>query len=120
MSNIEDTLSGLMGIEGALGSAIVDYQSGMLLGSQGGGVDLELAAAGNSEVVKAKIKTMKSLGLSGGIEDILITLDDQLHIIRPSASNEGLFIYLVLDKKNSNLALARRKTTDLEKSLERV
>ena len=120
MSNIEDAIKGLMDIDGAMGCAIVDYTSGMLLGSAGGGVDLEMAAAGNSEVVKAKMKTMKSLGITGNIEDILITLDTQLHIIRPSSSNEGLFLYLVLDKKNSNLALARRKTADLEGSLKRV
>ncbi|MGB3619801.1 hypothetical protein FT643_08710 [Ketobacter sp. MCCC 1A13808] len=120
MSNISDTINGLMEIDGALGCAIVDYTSGMLLGSQGGGVDLELAAAGNSDVVNAKLKTMKSLGISGGIEDILITLDKQIHIIRPSISNEGLFIYMVLDKGKTNLALARRKVLDLEKQLQRV
>lgn len=120
MSSIQEVQNGLMEIDGALGCAVVDYTSGMLLGSSGAGVDMELAAAGNSEVVKAKMKTMKSLGITGGIEDILITLYTQLHIIRPSTSNEGLFIYLVLDKKNSNLALARRKTADLEKSMQRV
>ncbi|MDO3383958.1 hypothetical protein [Gilvimarinus algae] len=120
MSNLDDIKKGLMEIDGALGCAIVDYTTGMLLASDGAGVDLELAAAGNSEVVKAKLKTMKSLGIDGGIEDILITLDTQLHIIRPSTSNEGLFIYLVLDKKSANLALARRKTADLEKALQRV
>ena len=109
-----------MEIDGALGCAIVDYTSGMLLGEAGGGVDLELAPAGNSDVVKAKMKTMKSLGISGNIEDILITLDTQIHIIRPSMTNEGLFIYLVLDKAKSNLALARRKAGDLEKQLQRV
>ena len=120
MSDINQTLNGLMEIDGSLGCAIVDYTTGMLLGSQGAGVDLELAAAGNSEVVKAKMNTMRSLGIEGSIEDILITLKDQLHIIRPSVNNEGLFIYLVLDKKRSNLALARRKTTDLETKLVRV
>ncbi|MAR90144.1 MAG: hypothetical protein SV765_02125 [Pseudomonadota bacterium] len=120
MSNISETTAGLMEIDGALGCAIVDYTSGMLLGEAGGGVDLELAAAGNSDVVKAKMKTMKSLGISGNIEDILITLDTQIHIIRPSMTNEGLFIYLVLDKAKSNLALARRKAGDLEKQLQRV
>lgn len=120
MSSIDETLAGLMEVNGALGCAVVDASSGMSLGVSGGGVDLELAAAGNSEVVNAKIKTMKSLGIDGGIEDILITLDSQLHIIRPSSSNEGLFIYLVLDKKTSNLALARRKVSDLETGLTRV
>ena len=90
----------------------------MSLGHDGGGVDLELAAAGNSEVVKAKMETMKSLGIKGQIEDILITLESQLHIIRPSAANDGLFIYLVLDKDKSNLALARRKVQSIESALE--
>ncbi len=110
----------MMEIQGVLGAAIVDYTSGMLLAYEGTGVDLELAAAGNSEVVKAKMKTMQTLGIDGSIEDILITLADQLHIIRPSSSNEGLFLYLALNKNTANLALARRKILDLESNLQRV
>jgi len=60
---------------------------------------------------------MKSLGIDGEIEDILITLESQLHVIRPTSSHEGLFIYLVLDKAKSNLALARRKVQSIESSL---
>lgn len=120
MGTIDTTLEALMGVNGALGCAVVDASSGMALGTAGSGVDLELAAAGNSDVVNAKMRTMKSLGLTGGIEDILITLDTQLHVIRPSSSNEGLFIYLVLDKKTANLALARRKVADLESELTRI
>ena len=107
-----------MGIDGAMGACIVDYTTGMSLGTIGSGVDLELAAAGNTEVVKAKMDTMKSLGIEGGIEDILITLDTQLHIIKPSLNNTGLFIYLVLDKGKSNLALARRKVQSIDDALE--
>lgn len=118
MATIEETLQDLMTLDGAMGGCIVDYMSGMLLGSVGSGVDLELAAAGNSQVVKAKIATMKSLGIEGGIEDILITLSNQLHIIRPTASHEDLFIYLVLDKTKANLALARRKVKSVEDTIE--
>ena len=118
MANIDSSLEELLAIDGALGACIVDYKSGMSLGHGGGGVDLELAAAGNSEVVKAKMATMKSLGIKGEIEDILITLKDQLHIIRPTANHSGLFIYLVLDKAKSNLALARRKVNTIEEGLE--
>ena len=107
-----------MSIDGAMGSCIVEYKSGMVVGIEGGGVDLELAAAGNSEVVKAKMKTMKSLWIKDEIEDILITLESQLHIIRPSLTHGDLFIYLVLDKERANLALARRKVADIEKTLE--
>jgi hypothetical protein len=67
--------------------------------------------------LRAKLKTMKALGLNDVIEDILITLGRQYHIIRPLNKHEGLFVYLVLDKSKSNLALARRKTQDIEQAL---
>ena len=60
---------------------------------------------------------MNSLGLKTELEDILITLGDQYHIIRPMVKQKGLFIYIVLDKKNSNLALARRKVMNVEEAL---
>lgn len=117
MANITENLKKLMEIDGAVGVSLVDSNSGMVLGSAGGGVDMELAAAGNSEVVKAKMKTMKSLGIKGNIEDILITLEDQYHIIRPMITQKGLFLYVVLDKAKSNLALARRNVQNVEESL---
>ena len=117
MASIQESLSALMSIDGALCAAVVDSGSGMLLGSIGSGVDLELAAAGNTEVVRAKLKTMKSLNLNDRIDDILITLGQQYHVIRPLQQHDGLFIYLVLDKEKSNLALARRKVQDVEQKL---
>ncbi|WP_245618360.1 hypothetical protein [Deinococcus misasensis] len=109
MSNIRETIqTALSDIDGASAAALVDYNSGMMLGSGGSGVNLELAAAGNTDVVKAKMRTMKSLGISGGIEDILITLDSQYHIIY-LVPGQTLFLYLVLQKDRANLALARYK-----------
>ncbi|MFC3678659.1 hypothetical protein [Bacterioplanoides pacificum] len=118
MNNIEQSLDQLMAITGAMGCCIVDYDSGMVLGQQGGGVDLDLAAAGNSEVIKAKLKTIQSLGIEGDIEDMLITLSNQLHILRPTSLHSGLFIYLVLDRPNANLALARRKVLEIESNIQ--
>ncbi len=118
MSNINESLSKLMETDGALCAAVVDANSGMQLGKAGGGLDLDLAAAGNTEVVRAKLKTMKSLGLNDAIEDILITLGKQYHIIRPVAAKAGLFVYLVLDKARANLALARRAAQDAEQGLQ--
>ncbi|MDB5769093.1 MAG: hypothetical protein JWQ61_3907 [Collimonas fungivorans] len=117
MSNMNVIVDTLLKIDGALAAAVVDSNSGMILGSGGSGVDLELAAAGNTEVVRAKMKTMKSLGLNDNIEDILITLGKQYHILRPIDKHDGLFIYVVLDKSKSNLALARRKVLDAEQAL---
>ena len=118
MANINDTLAKLLESDGALCAAVVDANSGMVLGKAGSGLDLDLAAAGNTEVVRAKYKTIKSLGLNDHIEDILITLGKQYHVIRPLASKAGLFIYLVLDKARANLALARRNAQDAEQNLE--
>jgi predicted regulator of Ras-like GTPase activity (Roadblock/LC7/MglB family) len=117
MATIKQSLEDLMTLDGAMCAAVVDYASGMMLGSIGSGVDLDLAAAGNTEVVRAKMKTMRSLGLNDVIEDILITLGKQYHIIRPSARREGIFLYYVLDRAKSNLALARRKCQDVDKDM---
>ena len=117
MASIQDSLNALMTADGAVCAALVDSTSGMLMGSAGSGVDMELAAAGNTEVVRAKLKTMRMLNLNDQIDDILITLGKQYHIIRPVVANEGVFFYLLLDKSRGNLALARRKVADVEKEL---
>lgn len=116
-SNLKQCMDAAMTIDGALAAALVDYRSGMCLAQAGGGINLDLAAAGNTQVVNAKLKTMESLGLRRGIEDILITLGDQYHLIRLVPNNQGLFLYLVLDKAKGNLALARYKLTDIERTL---
>ncbi|MFF9779181.1 hypothetical protein ACF1HJ_36765 [Streptomyces sp. NPDC013978] len=114
MANVEISLKEIMtSIEGSLGTALVDYTSGMALGTLGGGKDLDLtvAAAGNTDVIRAKTRTMEHLGLTGEIEDVLITLGSQYHIIQPlkGRSGNGLFLYLVLDRTKSNLAMARHQ-----------
>ncbi len=112
MSNLDEVIRSLLSIEGATGAAIVDVSSGMAL-AQGGnpGFDLGVAAAGNSNVVSAKLRTMRDLGVKDEIEDILITLSSQYHLINVLNTKEtsGLFIYLVLDRNYANLALARHK-----------
>ncbi|CAN5273020.1 hypothetical protein BH10PSE16_BH10PSE16_27880 [soil metagenome] len=117
MATIKQTLEDIMTIDGAMCAAVVDSTSGMILGNIGAGVDMEIAAAGNTEVVRAKLKTMRALGLKDVIEDILITLGKQYHIIRPSSRQEGVFLYVVLDKQRANLAMARRKTQDADKEM---
>jgi hypothetical protein len=122
MGNMDISLKEMMAIDGALGAVVVDYNSGMALGALGGSKDLDLqvAAAGNTEVVKAKMRTMESLGLKEGIEDILITLGGQYHVIRPHSgrSGKGLFLYLALDRNRANLALARHSLRSIEEKLE--
>ncbi|WBB95690.1 MULTISPECIES: hypothetical protein [unclassified Solwaraspora] len=122
MASLDTALKDAMSIEGAIGAALVDYSSGMTLGTAGGSaeMDLAVAAAGNTDVVRAKMRTLEMLKIADGIEDILITLDTQYHLIRPvsSRSGQGLFFYLALSRSRSNLALARHQLRQLEASIE--
>ncbi|MFB7669230.1 hypothetical protein ACFC1R_35840 [Kitasatospora sp. NPDC056138] len=123
MANTETALKDVMSsIEGTIGVALVDYGSGMALGTLGGEgtIDLNVAAAGNTDVVRAKARTMEMLKLNDTIEDMLITLSGQYHVIRPltSRSGKGLFLYLALDRNRANLAMARHQLRRIEAELE--
>ncbi|MEV6210571.1 hypothetical protein [Kitasatospora sp. NPDC051914] len=123
MASTEHSLKDAMSsIEGAIGVALVDYNSGMALGTIGGGpeLDLNVAAAGNTDVVRAKVRAIEMLNLKEAIEDILISLSSQYHLIRPltSRSGKGLFLYLALDKQRANLAMARHQLKRIEADLE--
>jgi hypothetical protein len=110
---IDAALKEAMNIDGAIGVALVDYTSGMALGAicVSKDLDLTIAAAGNTEVVRSKMRTMEMLNMNDAIEDILITLGRQYHLIRPltGRSGSGLFLYFALDKSRANLALARHQ-----------
>lgn len=108
MNNIDSMLAKIMLMNGAIATALIDWESGMTLGADSNGkFDIELAAAGNSDVIKTKMEIMKSLGLSGSIKDIVITLEDQIHLIMIVPSDKKLALYLALDSEISNPALAR-------------
>lgn len=117
--NIKESLAALATVDGFVGAALVDSDSGMLLGKEGGGsLNLEVAAAGNTEVVRAERKTMNSLSLRDAIDDVLITLSKHYHLVRPLKGRPALFFYLVLDRQKANLAMARITLQDVEKDLQ--
>ncbi|UWY28990.1 hypothetical protein [Flavobacterium sp. TR2] len=78
--------------------------------------DPELASAYNLEVVKAKLNALKALGLNQKINDILITLTDQIHIIDVS-ENGRYFIYLAVDSTKANLGLTRATLSKYKKDI---
>ena len=92
---------------GFIAAALVDLDSGMTLAVKSVRPDFDLTAASayNSELVKQKLKIMRTLGLTGTIEDMLISLTDQIHLIKLVGTNT--FLYLAVDKKQSNLAIVR-------------
>ncbi|XVV16758.1 hypothetical protein ACQP2X_20990 [Actinoplanes sp. CA-131856] len=122
MAEMDVALKDALQVGGAIGAAVVDHGSGMALGTAGGTNDLDVAvaAAVNTEVLRAKLRTMDMLGIQERIEDILVTLDSQYHLMRPvtGRNGQGLFIYLVLRRDNANLAMARHKLRIIEQTLE--
>ncbi len=118
MASINQVLEDLLkDVDGGLVALLGDSESGMLLASAGSGLDVDVAAAGTTEFMRAKLRTMRSLGLQDGLEDILVTLETQYHIIRPLSSKPDVFIYLALDRSRSNLALARIRVKSADQQI---
>lgn len=94
-------------IPGFIAASLVDLDSGMTLGLKSARPEFDLAAASayNSEMVKQKLKIMKSLNLKTTLEDMLLTLGDQIHLIK--LVNPGTFIYLAADRASTNIAIVR-------------
>ena len=116
MANVD--ISKLTDITGFIGACLVDSETGLMMASEGGGkLDLEAAGAANTEVVKAKLSAIEMLGLDDHIDDILITLGKQFHLIRPLEETPTIFLYVALDKKSANLGMARVQVKSVEKTL---
>lgn len=112
-------ISTLADIDGFIGACLVDSDTGLMLAQEGGGkMDMEAAGAANTAVVRAKLAAIETLGLKDAIEDILISLGKQFHLIRPLAANPAVFLYVALDRKNANLGLARLATKKVEATLD--
>lgn len=118
-NNVKESLAKLESMDGFIGAGLVDSDSGMCLGIVGGGalLNIEVAGAANAEVVRAKRKAVKALNLKDDIEDILITLGKQYHLIRPLKNRPGVFFYVAIDRSRANLAMARFSLTDVEKDI---
>jgi hypothetical protein len=117
--SIQDALDEIMDIDGAVGAALVDYENGMTLGTIGGrNLDMELAGSGNTEVVRAKKNIIHDLGIDEELEDILISLESQYHLIRMCEKHTDVFIYVAIDRSQGNLGLARRSIDKIDEQLE--
>jgi hypothetical protein len=94
-------------IPGFIAASLVDLDSGMTLGARSVRSDFDLTAASayNSEMVKQKLKIMKALKLDTTLEDMLLTLGDQIHLIKVVSPSS--FIYLAADRGQANLAIVR-------------
>ena len=112
--SLENVLETLLSFDGALCVAVVDSDSGMILGKAGSGVEMDLAAANASVILRARLASTKALGTKEKIDDMLISLSSQVQIIHPLPQNPSIFTYLIGDKSKSSLAMARFKATEAD------
>jgi len=105
-------------IPGYIAVAVTEIKSGISYFSDTvvDGFDPELASAFNLEVVKAKLNAISALGLKQNIDDIMITLTDQIHIIDISENNE-YFIYLAVDSNKANLGMTKALLNKYKKEI---
>ncbi|MFF4185072.1 hypothetical protein ACFYZ9_17910 [Streptomyces sp. NPDC001691] len=123
MDHVQQALAEMMKIKGALGAAVVDYVSRVTLGTIGTETAPDLGKAGevDTDVIRAKLHALSVLGYSpDDLEDILVTLTDEVHLIKPLAQRrqQGVFIYLVMDRHRAPLAVARARLHEIERDLE--
>ena len=95
-------------VNGVIATAVVDLESGMTLAAKTNRSDFDLAVASayNSELVKQKMKIMRALNLKSNLEDMLITLTDQIHLLK-FLPGDTSFLYLAADRAGTNLAILR-------------
>ena len=95
-------------VNGVIAAAAVDLESGMTLAVKSNRPEFDLVAASayNSELVKQKLKIMRTLNLKSTLEDMLITLSDQFHLIKFMPGGTS-FLYLAADRSGTNLAILR-------------
>lgn len=92
-----------------LAVAVVDMESGRALAAHSNtpAINPQTAASYNAAVIRQKQKALAALQLlDEKIEEILITLTDQLHLLKLSTDGSR-FIYLAVSLRETNLASAR-------------
>ncbi|MFJ6444209.1 hypothetical protein [Streptomyces sp. NPDC091649] len=132
MPGIDECLLEVMSLPGARGAAVVDWTSGLALGTIGDSPtgDHEATAAETAEVARmaAEQPAFARLAAAGDrstdppstpVEDVIVTTHDGYHLLRfvETAFDSSVFLHLWLDRSEGNLALARLRLGELAERL---
>jgi hypothetical protein len=116
---IDECLLEAMRLPGARGAALVDWTSGLALGTVGEspGGDHETAAAEAAELARlaaeqhafASDSDPQETEADPPIEDLILSNRDSYHVLRfvPTSFDSSVFLHLWLARAEGNLALAR-------------
>ncbi|WP_406494730.1 hypothetical protein OG936_13085 [Streptomyces sp. NBC_00846] len=137
MPGIDECLLEVMRLPGARGAAVVDWTSGLALGTIGESPngDHEATAAETAEVARMAAEqpafALEATGPSAPspegavegapppVEDVIVTTRAGYHILRfvETAFDSSVFVHLWLDRAEGNLALARIRLGEMAQRL---
>lgn len=124
---IDECLLEAMRLPGARGASVVDWTSGLALGTVGDSPngDHEATAAEAAEVARLTAEHRAFAPKGGGdwaengaetpVEDVIVTNQDGYHLLRfvRTSFDSSVFLHLWLDRAEGNLALSRMRLADL-------
>jgi len=111
-------LSPLKQLTGFLGAAVVDSETGLVLGRLAADArDLDVAAAGATDVVRAARRIAQTLEADDDLEDVFVSFGSQYHLARAVALNPAILLYLWLDRRSANFGLARITLKQVEEAI---
>ncbi|HEY8981298.1 MAG TPA: hypothetical protein VIU15_17120 [Streptomyces sp.] len=125
MPGIDECLLEAMRLPGARGAALVDWTSGLALGSVGEfpGGDPEAAATEAAEVARlaaeqrafAPADDTTSFDDDPPVEDLIISNRDSYHLLRfvRASFDSTVFLHVWLTRRDGNLALARIRLEEM-------
>jgi len=115
-----EALGDMLSVDGLLGCAVIDGTTGLVLAREcreDPPADLDLAAAASAQVLRAHRLAARSMGLPDQIDEVMVSSGPRQSVMRTLSRHPDLFLLAMLDKFRANLALARYKLMEVEKSL---
>ncbi len=113
-------LVGLLRLEGLIGCALVDADSGLVLAHEARAeepLDMDFAAASATQLLRAHQEAAPRMGLGDPVDEVITTAGSRHVLVRALQRHPGLFVVAVLDKHKTNLALARFQLLEVERQL---
>ncbi|MEV6764940.1 hypothetical protein AB0N16_30725 [Streptomyces sp. NPDC051105] len=126
MPGIDECLLEAMRLPGARGAALVDWTSGLALGTVGEapGGDHETTAAEAAELARlaaehGAFSTADDIDISPPVEDLIVSNRDSYHLLRfvVTSFDATVFLHLWLAREDGNLALARIRLGEMAERL---
>jgi hypothetical protein len=123
---IDECLLEAMRLPGARGAALVDWTSGLALGTVGEapGGDHETTAAEAAELARlaaehGAFSTEDDTEVSPPVEDLIVSNRDSYHLLRfvVTSFDATVFLHLWLTREDGNLALARIRLGEMAERL---